>query len=90
MKTLYEFETAFSELMDTALSTLSPEQFDRFKDSVSMILEDYEEQFKRSNCETIRHFTCYIGIQWCAILACCYLPNTVRMVCVNCPIKETL
>lgn len=43
MKTLYEFETAFSELMDTALSTLSPEQFDRFKDSVSMILEDYEE-----------------------------------------------
>lgn len=43
MKTLYDFETAFSELMDTALSTLSPEQFERFKDSVSMILEDYEE-----------------------------------------------
>ena len=43
MKTLYEFETAFSELMDAALNTLSPAQFDKFKDSVSMILEDYEE-----------------------------------------------
>ncbi len=43
MKTLYDFETAFSELMDAALNALSPEQFERFKDSVSMILEDYEE-----------------------------------------------
>lgn len=43
MKTLYEFETAFQELMDTALNTLSPEQFEKLKDSVLMILEDYEE-----------------------------------------------
>lgn len=43
MKTLYEFETAFQELMDTALNALSPSQFEQFKDSVSMILSDYEE-----------------------------------------------
>ena len=42
MQTLYEFETAFEELMDDALNKLSPEQFEKFKDSVSMILEDYE------------------------------------------------
>ena len=39
MKTLYDFE----ELMDAALTTLSNEQFEKFKDSVSMILEDYEQ-----------------------------------------------
>lgn len=43
MKTLYDFETAFDELMDTALNTLSPEQFEKLKDSVYMILEDYEK-----------------------------------------------
>ena len=43
METLYEFETAFSELMDAALNALSPEQFDKFVDSVSMILADYED-----------------------------------------------
>jgi len=43
MKTLYDFETAFEELMDAALNTLSNEQFEKFKDSVSMILEDYEQ-----------------------------------------------
>jgi len=43
MKTLYEFETAFQELMDTALNILSPSQFEQLKDSVSMILNDYEE-----------------------------------------------
>lgn len=43
MKTLYEFETAFQEMMDEALNTLSPEQFEKLKDSVSMILSDYEE-----------------------------------------------
>ena len=43
MKTLYDFETAFTELMDTALNELSPEQFEKFKDSVSMILSDYED-----------------------------------------------
>lgn len=42
MQTLYEFETAFEELMDDALNKLSPEQFEKFKDSVSMILLDYE------------------------------------------------
>lgn len=43
MKTLYEFETAFQEMMDEALNALSPEQFEKLKDSVSMILSDYEE-----------------------------------------------
>ena len=43
MKTLYEFENAFSELMDEALNVLSPAQFEKLKDSVEMILEDYEE-----------------------------------------------
>lgn len=43
VKTLYDFETAFEELMDTALNVLSPEQFEKLKDSVSMILEDYEK-----------------------------------------------
>ena len=42
MKTLYDFELAFEELMDKALNDLSPEQFEKFKDSVSMILSDYE------------------------------------------------
>ena len=42
MKTLYDFTNAFEELMDEALNDLSPESFERFKDSVSMILDDYE------------------------------------------------
>ena len=42
MKTLYDFTSAFEELMDEALNELSPAQFDKFKDSVSMILDDYE------------------------------------------------
>ena len=42
MKTLYDFTNAFEELMDNALNELSPAQFDQFKDSVSMILDDYE------------------------------------------------
>jgi len=42
-KTLYEFEVEFEELMDAALNELSPAQFEKFKDSVSMILADYED-----------------------------------------------
>ena len=42
MDTLYDFERAFEELMDNALNKLTPDQFEKFKDSVSMILEDYE------------------------------------------------
>ena len=42
MKTLYDFTSAFEELMDNALNELSPAQFDKFKESVSMILDDYE------------------------------------------------
>ena len=42
MKTLYDFTNAFEELMDEALNELSTESFERFKDSVSMILDDYE------------------------------------------------
>jgi len=43
MQTLYDFETAFTELMDEALNVLSPEMFEKLKDSVSMILSDYED-----------------------------------------------
>ena len=43
MKTLYEFENAFTELMDEALNVLSPAQFEKFKDSVQMILEEYTD-----------------------------------------------
>ena len=43
MKTLYEFEMEFQEMMDTALNELPPAQFERLKDDVSMILQDYEE-----------------------------------------------
>ena len=43
MTKLYEFECAFEELMDTALNVLSPEQFEKLKDSISMILVDYEQ-----------------------------------------------
>ena len=43
MKTLYEFENAFTELMDEALNVLSPAQFEKLKDSVQMILEEYTD-----------------------------------------------
>ena len=42
METLYDFESAFEELMDTALNALTPEQFEKLKDSISMMLADYE------------------------------------------------
>lgn len=41
-RTLWEYETAFQDLMDDALNNLSPANFEKFKDSVSMILGDYE------------------------------------------------
>ena len=43
MDTLYDFTTAFEELMDTALNKLSPDAFEKFKDNINMILADYEE-----------------------------------------------
>lgn len=43
MKTLYDFDEAFSELMDDALNNLSPESFLKFIDDIGMILSDYEE-----------------------------------------------
>ena len=42
MKNLYDFETEFEEMMDEALNELSPEQFEKLKDSISMVLADYE------------------------------------------------
>lgn len=42
MNTVYDFETAISELIDKALNCLSPEEFEKLKDSVSMILSNYE------------------------------------------------
>lgn len=43
MKTLYDFDSAFENLMDDALNNLSPESFQKFIDDVSMILADYED-----------------------------------------------
>lgn len=43
MKTLYDFETGFEAMMELAKETLSPDQFGKFIDSISMILPDYEE-----------------------------------------------
>lgn len=42
-KTLYEFEIEFENLMDDALDTLSPTNFDRLKDNILMFIDDYEE-----------------------------------------------
>lgn len=42
MGTLYEFEVAFQDMMDDALNKLSPAQFEKLKDSISMIMDDYE------------------------------------------------
>ena len=42
MKSVYDFETAISEIMDEALNKLSPKEFGILKDSVSIILASYE------------------------------------------------
>lgn len=42
MRTLYEFECVIEEIMDSALNELSTDEFERFKDFVSMIPDDYE------------------------------------------------
>lgn len=39
--TLYEFDSAFENLMDKAVNDLSPKQFKRFIDDISMMLSDY-------------------------------------------------
>ena len=42
-KTRHDYECEFENLMDSALSELSPEAFRGFIDSVTMILSDYED-----------------------------------------------
>lgn len=42
-KTLYEFDSEFEELMDQADHDLSPKQFTKFLDDISMMLADYED-----------------------------------------------
>ncbi len=42
MNTVYDFETAISELMDKALNKLSPNEFEVLKDRVSVILTEYD------------------------------------------------
>lgn len=42
MNTVYDFESAISELMDKALNELSPNEFKDLKDKVSMILAEYD------------------------------------------------
>ena len=42
MKTVYDYEEAITELLDDANNRLSPEQFDKLKESVANILSDYE------------------------------------------------
>ena len=43
MKTLNDFEIAFTEIMDEALNVLSPKQFEKLKESISRMLNDYGE-----------------------------------------------
>lgn len=42
MNTVYDFETAISELMDKALNELSPKEFEALKDKVSTIIAEYD------------------------------------------------
>lgn len=42
-KTLYEFDNEFEELMDQAVNDLSPKQFAKFLDDISMMFADYED-----------------------------------------------
>ena len=42
-KTLYDFDCEFEELMDQAVNDLSPKQFAKFLDDISMMLADYED-----------------------------------------------
>ncbi len=42
-KTLYDFDNEFEELMDQAVNDLSPKQFTKFLDDISMMLTDYED-----------------------------------------------
>ena len=48
-KTLYEFDLEFEELMDNALSELSPKAFIKFLDDISMIISDYEDKAETEN-----------------------------------------
>lgn len=43
-KTLYDFDYEFEELMDQAVNDLSPKQFAKFLDDISMMLSDYEDR----------------------------------------------
>lgn len=43
MQTLNDFKIAFTEMMDEALNVLTPEQFEKLKESISRILKDYGE-----------------------------------------------
>lgn len=43
LKTLYDFENAFQDMMDKASKVLSPEHFEQLKDTISMILANEEE-----------------------------------------------
>lgn len=42
--TLFEADMAFEELVDRALSDLSPRQFAQFLDNVSMRISDFEDE----------------------------------------------
>lgn len=42
--TLFEADMAFEELVDRALSDLSPRQFAQFLDNVAMRVSDYEDE----------------------------------------------
>ena len=44
VKTLYDFDNEFEELMDQAVNDLSPKQFAKFLDDISMMLADYEDE----------------------------------------------
>jgi len=43
-KTIYDFDNKFEDLMDQAVNDLSPKQFVKFLDDISMMLADYEDE----------------------------------------------
>lgn len=43
MQTLNDFKIAFTEMMNEALNVLSPKQFEKLKESISRMLNDYGE-----------------------------------------------
>lgn len=52
---LYEMTNTFEDLMDEALDKLTPRQFEKFLDNISMIVVNYEdEKLRIQRLESLR------------------------------------